>query len=370
MGTKEENRQALLFGGAGFIGANLARHLLLETTANVHLFDNLSRKGVQHNLQQLKRTLGISGRLRVTIADVRDASAVERAVRDATEIYQFAAQVAVTTSLSDPRIDFETNCIGTFNVLEAARKAGHQPFLLFTSTNKVYGEMAQEPLQATAKRYAYAGRQGISEEQPLDFHSPYGCSKGAADQYVREYSRIYNLPTVVFRMSCIAGEMQHGNEDQGWVAHFLYRALQGSPLTIFGDGRQVRDVLYVGDLMRAFDLARRCIRVTSGQIYNVGGGRENTVSLIELIEEIEQFLGKRLELTRDRRRPGDQLIYVSDYSKFMRHTGWEPKFPVRQTLAAIFDFWKKHPEIFQHRQIPAEIKAASARQLAVLERTA
>jgi CDP-paratose 2-epimerase len=370
MGTKEENRQVLIFGGSGFIGANLARDLLLETTANVHLFDNLSRKGVQHNLQQLKRISGMSGRLRVTIADVRDASAVERAVRDATEVYQFAAQVAVTTSLTDPRIDFETNCIGTFNVLEAARKTGNQPFLLFTSTNKVYGEMAQEPLKATAKRYAYASRQGVCEEQPLDFHSPYGCSKGAADQYVREYSRMYNLPTVVFRMSCIAGEMQHGNEDQGWVAHFLYRALQGSPLTIYGDGRQVRDVLYVGDLVRAFDLARRSIRLTSGQIYNVGGGQENTVSLIELIEEIEQFLGERLEFTRGRSRPGDQLIYVSDYSKFMRHTGWEPKYTVRQTLAAVFDFWKKHPEIFQHRKIPADIKAATARQLAVLERTA
>jgi CDP-paratose 2-epimerase len=369
MGTKEENRQALIFGGAGFIGANLARHLLLETSARVHLFDNLSRKGVQHNLQQLKRISGMSGRLRVTIADVRDASAVERVVRDTTEIYQFAAQVAVTTSLSDPRIDFETNCVGTFNVLEAARKAGNQPFLLFTSTNKVYGEMAQEPLQATAKRYAYADRQSVSEEQPLDFHSPYGCSKGAADQYVREYSRIYTLPAVVFRMSCIAGEMQHGNEDQGWVAHFLYRALQGSPLTIYGDGRQVRDVLYVGDLMRAFDMARRCIRVTNGQIYNIGGGQKNTVSLIELIEEIEQLLGEQLELTMNPRRPGDQLIYVSDYSKFMRHTGWEPKFPVGQTLAAIFDFWKKHPEIFQHRQIPPEIKAGSAR-LDVLGRTA
>lgn len=370
MGMGEEKRSVLIFGGAGFIGANLGRHLLLETSANVHIFDNLSRKGVQYNLQQLKRAAAKSGRLRVTIADVRDSSAVERAVRDATEIYQLAAQVAVTTSLNDPRTDFETNCIGTFNVLDAARKAGNQPFVLFTSTNKVYGEMAGEVLEANSKRYAYANRQAVSEEQPLDFHSPYGCSKGAADQYVHEYSRLYGMPTVVFRMSCIAGEMQHGNEDQGWVAHFLYRALQGSMLTIYGDGRQVRDVLYVGDLVRAFESARRSLPLTSGQIYNIGGGQENAVSLIELIEEIESFTGNRVEFTSDRRRPGDQLIYVSDYTKFTRHTGWKPRFTVRQTLAAIFEFWKQHPEIFDQPRIPVEIKTASAPQIAILERTA
>lgn len=370
MGTMEDNRSVLIFGGVGFIGANLARHLLLETSASVHLFDNLSRRGVQHNLQHLKRISGTSGRLRVTIADVRDAVAVERAVRDATEIYQFAAQVAVTTSINDPQRDFETNCIGTFNVLEAARKAENQPFVLFTSTNKVYGEMADEAVTTGPKRYLYANRQAVSEDQPLDFHSPYGCSKGAADQYVREYSRMYNLRTVVFRMSCVAGEMQHGNEDQGWVAHFLYNALQGLPLTIYGDGRQVRDVLYVGDLVRAMNQARLCLPVTRGQIYNIGGGQENTVSLVELIEEIERFTGNRIEFISDNRRPGDQLIYVSDYRKFMRHTGWQPKFTVPQTLSAIFNFWKHNPEIFDQPRISVEMEAASAREFAFLERTA
>ena len=370
MAMQEEKRSALIFGGAGFIGANLARHLLLETGARVHLFDNLSRKGVQHNLEQLKGISGASRRLRVTIGDVRDASAVERAVRDATEIYQFAAQVAVTTSVIDPRQDFETNCVGTFNVLDAARRAGNQPFLLFTSTNKVYGEMSDEPLQALPSRYAYANRRAVSEEQPLDFHSPYGCSKGAADQYVREFSRVYGLPTVVFRMSCIAGEMQYGNEDQGWVAHFLYQSLRGAPLTIYGDGRQVRDVLYVGDLIHAIDLVRVCLPITKGQAYNIGGGPENTLSLIELIDEIEKLTGKRPELARGPRRTGDQFIYVSDYTKFMRHTGWKPKLTVHQTLAAILDFWQQHREIFAQPRIPMELQAAPAKKLAFLERTA
>lgn len=370
MGKGEANRSVLIFGGAGFIGANLARHLLRETSSNVHLFDNLSRRGVQHNLQHLRRLSAGSGRLRVTIGDIRDVAAVEQAVRDATEIYQLAAQVAVTTSVSDPRADFETNCVGTFNILDAARKAGNQPFILFTSTNKVYGEMADEALEAFPKRYGYANRQAVSEAQPLDFHSPYGCSKGAADQYVREFARMYGLPTVVFRMSCIAGEMQHGNEDQGWVAHFLYHALQELPLTIYGDGRQVRDVLYVGDLIRAIEFARNALPLTTGEIYNIGGGPENTTSLIELIDQIEELTCRKLDLTKDRSRPGDQTIYVSDYTKFMRHTGWKPTFSVRETLAAILEYWKQNPAIFQHQRIPLHLETSSPAQFSVLQRTA
>ena len=370
MGRLEENRSVLIFGGAGFIGANLARRLLLETAARVHIFDNLSRRGVQHNLEQLRRASGNSGKLRVTVGDIRDASAVGRAVKDATEIYQFAAQVAVTTSVADPRGDFETNVAGTFNVLEAARRSGNQPFLLFTSTNKVYGEMAAEPLKMKETRWVYADRDSVSEREPLDFHSPYGCSKGAADQYVREYSRMYGLPTVVFRMSCIAGEMQYGNEDQGWVAHFLYTALKDAPLMIYGDGRQVRDVLYVGDLVRAFEFARAALSKTAGQIYNIGGGPFNTVSLIELIDEVEALTGKRLKHSNVERRPGDQLIYVSDYSKFMRDTGWTPRSSVRQTLAAIYEFWNDHPGIFGESRVQPLVESPLATPLALLERTA
>ena len=341
-----QKRSALIFGGAGFIGANLARHLLIETDANVHIFDNLSRRGVQHNLELLKRAAGRSGRLRVTVGDVRNGSSVERACRDASEIYQFAAQVAVTSSITDPRCDFETNAIGTFNVLEGARLSGSQPFVLFTSTNKVYGEMANERVELRGRRYAYLNRACVSEEQPLDFHSPYGCSKGAADQYVREYSRMYGLPAVVFRMSCIAGEMQYGNEDQGWVAHFLYSALRRDSLVIYGDGYQVRDVLHVRDLLRAFEAVRTASRRTAGQIYNVGGGPENAISLLELMDQIEALTGERIQYTTSLRRPGDQLIYISDYSKLASHTGWEPRSSVRQTLTAIYSFWKDHRELF------------------------
>lgn len=368
MRKQDPTRSALIFGGAGFIGANLARRLLLETEARVHIFDNLSRPGVRHNLKQLQRLECASGRLQFTLGDIRDAAAVEHAVCDASEIYQFAAQVAVTKSIADPRCDFETNAAGTFNVLEAARKSENHPFLLFTSTNKVYGEMVDEPLVVSKSRYSYAKRRSISEEQPLDFHSPYGCSKGAADQYVREYSRMYGLPSVVFRMSCIAGEMQYGNEDQGWVAHFLYTALKGAQLTIYGDGRQVRDVLYVGDLVRAFDAVRGSLPKTAGQIYNVGGGEKNTISLLELMEEIEDLTGKRLLISHDRRRPGDQLIYVSDCSKIARDAGWKPRLSVRETLRAIYNFWKEQPELFG-RPVDAAVAPAVA-SVALLERTA
>jgi len=363
-----EGRSVLIFGGAGFIGANLARHLLLETDASVHVFDNLTRRGVQHNLEVLKKAAGRSGRLRVTIGDIRNAAAVERACKDANEIYHLAAQVAVTTAISNPRCDFETNVIGTLNVLEGARLSGNRPFLLFTSTNKVYGEMAEVPVQLSGRRYLYVGRTSISEQQPLDFHSPYGCSKGAADQYVREYSRTYGLPTVVFRMSCIAGKMQYGNEDQGWVAHFLYSALRGDRLVIYGDGFQVRDVLHVDDLIRAMDRVRAALAVTAGHIYNIGGGCENAVSLLELIDEIEALTGQRLQYSQSSRRAGDQLIYVSDYSQLENHTGWKPRESVRQTLAAVHEFWQEHPEIFGGARVDRAVE--SALQGAMLERVA
>src|SRR5690242_8263032 len=227
-------RSILIFGGAGFVGSNWAHHLLTKTNAQVHIFDNLSRGKVRHNLQWLHKMAESSRRLRVTIADVRDANAVNQAAAMATEIYHFAAQVAVTTSLEDPRSDFEVNAGGTLNILEAARESGNRPFLLFTSTNKVYGHLSNG-------NGARLKASGVTEDQPLDFYSPYGCSKGAADQYVRDYARIYEIPTVVFRMSCIAGPRQFGNEDQGWVAHFLYSALANKTISIYGDGRQVRD---------------------------------------------------------------------------------------------------------------------------------
>ena len=350
-------RSVVIFGGAGLIGSNLAHKLLATTDAKVHIFDNLSRSGVRNNLRDLQKAAGGSGRLQITIGDVRDFTAVECAVLSATEIYHLAAQVAVTASVTDPRHDFEVNLLGTFNVLEAARKHGRRPFLLFTSTNKVYGEMASHRVVRQSTRYAYESTRGISEAEPLDLHSPYGCSKGAADQYVRDYARMYGIPAVVFRMSCIAGARQFGNEDQGWVAHFLYSALQGAPLTIFGDGRQVRDILCVDDLLRAFEAVRENLPLTAGQIYNVGGGLPNTISLLELIALIENLTGARVNYETAERRPGDQLVYVTDCSKLCRDTGWEPRLTVRQTVERIYEWWKRNRDLFEPASEPQRVAA-------------
>ena len=334
-------RSALIFGGAGFVGSNWVHHLLKNTDARIHIFDNLSRRGVHRNLEWLRRECTDPERLKITIGDVRDAGLVQHAVQNAGEIYNFAAQVAVTSSVADPKTDFEINALGTLNILEAARKSGRQPFILFTSTNKVYGDLASKQLVQAGDRYCALDEKGVNESQPLDLYSPYGCSKGAADQYVHDYSRMFALPTVVFRMSCIAGPQQFGNEDQGWVAHFLYSALENKPLTIYGDGRQVRDVLSVKDLVLAFEMVRAQVETTAGQIYNVGGGIKNSVSLLEVIEIIEQITGKRLRYSLQRPRPGDQLFYVTDFDKLTRHTGWKPKISVSQNIGMIWKWWKE-----------------------------
>ena len=348
-------RSVLIFGGAGFIGSNWAHWLLQNTDAKVHVFDNLSRRGVRFNLESLRLAAGKSDRLKVTIGDIRNTAEVERAVRDASEIYQFAAQVAVTTSMLDPRTDFDINLRGTFNVLEGVRKAGHKPFVLFTSTNKVYGELPGYKLVTTRTRHDFKDVAGVSEDQPLDFHSPYGCSKGAADQYVHDYARMFDIPSVVFRMSCIAGARQFGNEDQGWVAHFLYSAMQRSPLVIYGDGKQVRDVLCVDDLVRAFDAARSHQKHTRGQVYNVGGGPENTISLLELMTEMEKLLGYKVPFMKDDPRPGDQLVYITDYSKLKRDTGWKPQVNVRQTLLRIQQWWLRNREALEPAIVPDSV---------------
>lgn len=338
-------QSVLIFGGAGFVGSNWASHVLKTTDARVHIFDNLSRQGVRRNLDWLRHQSNHPERLKITVADIRDPAAVYKAVQGATEIYHFAAQVAVTSSVSDPRNDFEVNAFGTLNILEAARRSRRQPFILFTSTNKVYGNLAEKQLVLTGKRYCALDSKGVNESQPLDLYSPYGCSKGTADQYVHDYSRMFRLPTVVFRMSCIAGPRQFGNEDQGWVAHFLYSALEGKRVTIYGDGRQVRDVLCVHDLVGAFEKVRAQMEKTAGQIYNVGGGIANSVSLREVIDEIHQVTGKRLQFETERPRPGDQPYYVTDFGKLQLHTGWKPQHNVRQTIEAIHNWWKEQREI-------------------------
>ncbi|MFP4163281.1 MAG: SDR family NAD(P)-dependent oxidoreductase [Chitinispirillaceae bacterium] len=307
-------------GGAGFIGTNMC-HRLLSEGHEVILYDNLSRPGSKRNLQWLLETHG--EKLRVKIADVRDREALKSCVREAAVVFHFAAQVAVTTSLADPEEDFSVNLQGTLNLLEILRSTPRQTILVYTSTNKVYGQLGDIPLRPGVTRYE-ASSKGIDESRTLDFHSPYGCSKGGADQYVIDFSRTFGIPSVVFRMSCIYGPHQFGTEDQGWVAHFLISALRGKNVTLYGDGLQVRDILFVDDLMEAFSSAVSQIEKTRGQAFNIGGGVENTMSLKELLFTIEKLSGTPLEVKYAPWRSGDQKYYVSDSSKFTSLTGWRP----------------------------------------------
>ncbi|HET7897452.1 MAG TPA: NAD-dependent epimerase/dehydratase family protein, partial [Flavisolibacter sp.] len=296
----------LITGGAGFVGVNLAGRLLSEGKP-VIVFDNLSRNGVHKNLQWLQENYGDN--LQVMIADVRDKDAVATAVEGASQVFHFAAQVAVTTSLVNPYLDFEVNALGTLNVLEAIRKSSQQPPIIFTSTNKVYGDLEEVGLVMNGTRYypedAHVKKHGISEAKSLSFHSPYGCTKGVADQYILDYARTFGLKTCVFRMSCIYGPHQFGTVDQGWVAHFLIQALKGNPITIYGNGKQVRDILFVEDLVNAFVLAQQNIETVSGNAFNMGGGVGNTISLLELLEMIAEITGNKPDAIFHTWRPSD-----------------------------------------------------------------
>jgi CDP-paratose 2-epimerase len=339
-------RHILVTGGAGFIGCNLVARLLEDPAARVMIFDDLSRPGVEHNLIWLQSLPG-RGRLQFTRGDVRQPAEVYEATRPVDEIYHLAAQVAVTTSIDNPRSDFEVNAAGTMNVLEGARQNARRPMVFFTSTNKVYGGLESVAVHQHGRTYRADNAQfrGASESTPLDFHSPYGCSKGAADQYVRDYARIYNLPTIVFRMSCIAGPRQFGNEDQGWVAHFLYSVLAGKSITIFGNGCQVRDILHVDDLVDAILAARARLNTTAGETYNVGGGMKQSASVLEMLALVEQLTGVSARCTYAGMRPGDQPLYISDISKIEAHTGWRPRRSLEETMADIYRFWRGHREL-------------------------
>jgi CDP-paratose 2-epimerase len=326
----------LITGGAGFIGSNLANHYL-SAGRRVTLFDNFSRAGSEVNLAWLQAQHG--GRVEVIRGDIRDAAALELAVEGAEVVFHLAAQVAVTTSVTDPRHDHEVNALGTFNVLEAVRKSASRPIVLYSSTNKVYGKMADLAVVERGSRYEYEDpASGVTEDRPLDFYSPYGCSKGAGDQYTIDYARIYGLRTVVMRQSCIYGPRQFGIEDQGWLAWFAICALAGMPISIFGDGKQVRDALFIHDLIAAYDGAIRNIAVTSGRAYNVGGGPRNTISLLELIELLEKRFGRTLPRTFGEPRPGDQLVFVSDIGRAKADFGWEPKTGVAAGVDALADW--------------------------------
>jgi len=333
----------IVTGGAGFIGSNVSAAFLRDGQ-RVTIFDSLVRPGSERNLEWLQ-SLATPGSLRFVRGDIRDADAVRAVVadRDVEIVFHFAAQTAVTYSLAQPREDLQVNLCGTHNVLEAVRasKAPIPPMLFFTSTNKVYGALERRLTVESATRFRFSNAdvdaRGIDESEPLDFHSPYGCSKGAADQYVHDYARLYGLRTVVFRMSCIYGPRQFGNEDQGWVAHFMRAIVENQPLTIYGNGKQVRDLLYIDDLVRAFKLAALRIEKTAGSVYNIGGGPTNTVSIWqELRPRLECLAGRPLHARLSDWRPGDQPIYVSDTSRAQRDFGWVPRIGIDEGLESLW----------------------------------
>jgi CDP-paratose 2-epimerase len=333
-GKGRAHRYTLITGGAGFIGTNLTCRLLGEGQ-QVVVLDNFSRAGAEDNASWLS-SLPEARALEVVRGDVRDAHLVDRLVGGAERVFHFAAQVTVTTSVVKPLEDFEVNARGTLNVLEAIRRSAARPWLLFTSTNKVYGALPSIALEQLGTRYqptaSAVARSGIGEDQNLDFHSPYGCSKGVADQYVLDYARSYGLETVVFRMSCIYGTHQRGTEDQGWIAHLLRRVLARQPITIYGDGRQVRDILFIDDLIDAMQAAAEHGDTMVGKAFNVGGGPGNTISLLEALERIAALTGERPKLRFDTVRTGDQKYYVSDTTRFREATGWRPRVDVDQGL--------------------------------------
>lgn len=341
--ANSEDAYTLITGGAGFVGVNLADKLLTKGK-KVLIFDNLSRAGVEKNLTWIKAKH--TDNLQVMVADIRDWAAVSRAVEKADQVYHFAAQVAVTTSLDNPFYDFEVNAQGTLNLLEAIRNSAHQPPVIFASTNKVYGDLDDLGIIMNGTRYypenAIFRQHGISEKHNLDFHSPYGCTKGVADQYTLDYARTFGLKTVVFRMSCIYGPHQFGTEDQGWVAHFLIQALKNKPITLYGDGKQVRDILFVEDLVKAYMLAMDNINQISGNAFNMGGGTSNTISLLELCELIGEIAEKKPDVRFDNWRPSDQKYYVSDFNKFKALTGWEPKVGVRDGVQQLYNWLQEN----------------------------
>jgi CDP-paratose 2-epimerase len=348
---RDERAPVLITGGAGFVATNVASRLLSEGRP-VIVFDDLSRAGVERNVRWLCDTFGAA--VTVHLGDVRDGDALARVVRQAGHVYHFAAQVAVTSSLVDPMHDFDVNARGTLTLLEAIRQAPRPPSLLFTSTNKVYGDLEALPLRESATRYeprdSGIRRYGISETAGLAFHSPYGCSKGVAEQYVLDYARTFHLRSVVFRMSCIYGPHQCGTEDQGWVAHFLLSILNRRPLTIYGNGLQVRDILYVDDLVEAMRLAEANIDRLSGRAFNIGGGARNSISLVEILRLIGELVGEEPCASVEPWRRADQRYYVSDTRRFGAATGWAPRISARAGVMALLDWF------VLHRLVPAPVR--------------
>lgn len=334
--------KVLIIGGAGFIGVNAALYFG-KKNHEVTIFDNFSRPGSKENIIWLKKQRELD--VQVVEGDIcSDTKKLTEVIAKADFVLHLAGQVAVTTSVEDPMTDFKINAWGTLNILESIRKSGNNPILIYSSTNKVYGALGDVRVRQDKTRYMFQDlTHGISEKHPLDFYSPYGCSKGSADQYVRDYSRIYGLNTVVFRQSCIYGPHQHGLEDQGWVAWFIIALIQGKEITIYGDGKQVRDLLYIDDLISAYDLAVQNIGVTKGQIYNIGGGSKNTISIwYEFKPILEELFRRKITTAFSGWRPGDQLIYISDIRKAKKDFNWKPKVSVKQGVKILYSWIKNN----------------------------
>jgi CDP-paratose 2-epimerase len=340
-------RNYFITGGAGFIGSNYV-HRLIQRGEKVMVYDNLSRAGAPRNMAWLEQTFGKDA-FKLIVGDLRDADLLRESAKDADVIVHLAGQVAVTTSVIDPRSDFEANALGTFNALEAARLSNKDPIFIYSSTNKVYGGMEDVEIFEEPTRWRYKDLvEGCPETQPLDMHSPYGVSKGSGDQYTRDYARIYGLRSVVFRQSCIAGPRQFGVEDQGWLAWLMIAAVTGKQITIYGDGKQVRDVLFVDDLLNAYDAAIEKIDRAKGEVYNVGGGPRNILAVwTEFGPILERLLGKKIEVAHADWRPGDQRVFYADFSKAKRELDWEPKIDLEEGIEMLFDWVKANKDLFQ-----------------------
>lgn len=344
----------MIIGGAGFIGCNAASRLI-QRGDQVLVVDNLSRRGASANLNWL-RSLGEIDFVQCDIRDYEQLCGVFDNYRNVEVVLHLAAQVAVTTSVKDPREDFEINALGTFNVLEAIRNCGSDPLMIFASTNKVYGGMEDIVIESAPGwapeeqegRYIYRDLpQGIPENRLLDFHSPYGCSKGAADQYVRDYARIYGIRSVVFRQSCIYGPRQFGIEDQGWVAWFTISAILGRKINIFGDGKQVRDMLHIDDLVDAYLMAVERTEDMDGKIYNIGGGAGFTRSILGLVHLLENHLGEKIPVEFFDWRPGDQPVYISDISLAKQELNWQPKIDPSSGVGKLADWVSQNKDLIQ-----------------------
>ena len=340
------SRKYLVTGGAGFIGSNYV-HRLLERGEHVVIYDNLSRSGSRANLSWLQDSFGKQA-IQLVVGDVIEAAPLAAAAREADVVVHLAGQVAVTTSVSNPRDDFEANALGTFNALEAARLSGVNPVFIYASTNKVYGEMEEVKIVEEATRWRYADlMHGCPETQPLDFHSPYGCSKGTGDQYARDYARIYGLRSVVLRQSCIYGPRQFGMEDQGWLAWMIIAAVTGRQITIYGDGKQVRDVLHVDDLLDAYDAAIARIDSVKGRVYNIGGGPPNVLAVwAEFGPLLEKMLGKKIDVSRADWRPGDQRVFYADIRRAQHELGWSPRIGLEDGIRSLSEWITQNRSLF------------------------